>query len=202
VRDSSRPSLGRRSRATPSSASSIAWGSNRRGPIHTRRYGLTRSARDPPYRCAFHPTGTVETPDTAGATGRTGATSNSTRAHFSCGGSCRRLQVASGRPLERRRIPFLRRFRVARQFLLPRSPCARPSPPWPPGSGQQNCLHTGTPAVRHGPAVNPTHPMGIPAVKPSTILERDAFWLNRHRALSCLSMIFSENRCPLFRIML
>jgi hypothetical protein len=27
--------------------------------------------------------------------------------------------------------------------------------------------------------------------------------LNRHRALAaCLSMIFSENRCPLFRIML
>jgi hypothetical protein len=34
-------------------------------------------------------------------------------------------------------------------------------------------------------------------------LGRDAFWLNQHRALSfCLSMIFSENRCPLFRIML
>jgi hypothetical protein len=34
-------------------------------------------------------------------------------------------------------------------------------------------------------------------------LERDDFSSNRHRALSfCLSMIFSENRFPLFRIML
>jgi hypothetical protein len=33
--------------------------------------------------------------------------------------------------------------------------------------------------------------------------ERDDFSSNRHPALSsCLSMIFSENRCPLFRIML
>ena len=33
--------------------------------------------------------------------------------------------------------------------------------------------------------------------------ERDDFSLNRHLALSfCLSMIFSENRFPLFRIML
>jgi hypothetical protein len=34
-------------------------------------------------------------------------------------------------------------------------------------------------------------------------LEQDDFSSNRHPALSfCLSMIFSENRCPLFRIML
>jgi hypothetical protein len=34
-------------------------------------------------------------------------------------------------------------------------------------------------------------------------LERDDFSSNRHPALSfCLSMIFSENRCTLFRIML
>jgi hypothetical protein len=34
-------------------------------------------------------------------------------------------------------------------------------------------------------------------------LERDDFSSNRHPALSfCLSMIFSENRYPLFRIML
>jgi hypothetical protein len=34
-------------------------------------------------------------------------------------------------------------------------------------------------------------------------LERDDFSSNRHPALSfCLSMIFPENRCPLFRIML
>ncbi|MGK0247104.1 MAG: hypothetical protein ACI9HH_005777, partial [Pseudomonadota bacterium] len=32
---------------------------------------------------------------------------------------------------------------------------------------------------------------------------RDDIWLNRHRALAlCLSMIFSENRFALFRIML
>jgi len=38
----------------------------------------------------------------------------------------------------------------------------------------------------------------IPAV-----LKRDEIWLNRHRALIlCLSMIFSENRFTLFRIML
>src|SRR5258705_10202218 len=36
-----------------------------------------------------------------------------------------------------------------------------------------------------------------------TLLERDDFSSNRHPALSfCLSMIFSENRYPLFRIML
>jgi hypothetical protein len=34
-------------------------------------------------------------------------------------------------------------------------------------------------------------------------LERDDFKMNGHRALIyCLSMIFSENRYPLFRIML
>jgi hypothetical protein len=34
-------------------------------------------------------------------------------------------------------------------------------------------------------------------------LKRDDFSLNRHPALaSCLSMIFSENRCTLFGIML
>src|SRR3977135_699358 len=37
----------------------------------------------------------------------------------------------------------------------------------------------------------------------SSVLERDDFSSNRHPALSfCLSMIFSENRYPLFRIML
>src|SRR5437016_1754915 len=36
-----------------------------------------------------------------------------------------------------------------------------------------------------------------------TRLARDEFRMNRHRALAyCLSMIFSENRSPLFRIML
>src|SRR5262245_39042544 len=40
----------------------------------------------------------------------------------------------------------------------------------------------------------------MPLVPP---LERDDFSLNRHPALaSCLSMIFSENRCTLFGIML
>jgi hypothetical protein len=34
-------------------------------------------------------------------------------------------------------------------------------------------------------------------------LERDELWFDRHPALAfCLSMIFSENRIPLFRIML
>jgi hypothetical protein len=34
-------------------------------------------------------------------------------------------------------------------------------------------------------------------------LERDELWFNRHPALAfCLRMIFSENRFPLFRIML
>jgi hypothetical protein len=34
-------------------------------------------------------------------------------------------------------------------------------------------------------------------------LKRDAIWMNRHRASGfCLSMIFFENRCALFRIML
>ncbi|TFV39438.1 hypothetical protein E4K66_13650 [Bradyrhizobium frederickii] len=34
-------------------------------------------------------------------------------------------------------------------------------------------------------------------------LKRDAIRINRHRALGCcLSMIFPENRCALFRIML
>jgi hypothetical protein len=34
-------------------------------------------------------------------------------------------------------------------------------------------------------------------------LKRDEIWLNRHRALApWLSMIFSENRCSFFRIML
>src|SRR5467141_4840739 len=37
----------------------------------------------------------------------------------------------------------------------------------------------------------------------NSALERDDSSSNRHPALSfCLSMIFSENRCPLFRIML
>src|SRR6266481_8937470 len=40
-------------------------------------------------------------------------------------------------------------------------------------------------------------------VPPRAWLERDDFSANRHPALSfCLSMIFSENRFPLFRIML
>jgi hypothetical protein len=34
-------------------------------------------------------------------------------------------------------------------------------------------------------------------------IERNELWLDRHPALAfCLSMIFSENRFPLFRIML
>jgi len=41
------------------------------------------------------------------------------------------------------------------------------------------------------------------AIKASAVLKRDEMWMNRHRALGlCLSMIFSENRFTLFRIML
>ncbi|WFU16650.1 hypothetical protein [Bradyrhizobium sp. CB3481] len=45
---------------------------------------------------------------------------------------------------------------------------------------------------------------GVPAKWQATDnLKRDEIGLNRHRALAlCLSMIFSENRCTLFRIML
>jgi len=45
----------------------------------------------------------------------------------------------------------------------------------------------------------------LKSAKPPSLsmLERDDFSSNRHPALSfCLSMIFSENRFPLFRIML
>jgi hypothetical protein len=53
-------------------------------------------------------------------------------------------------------------------------------------------------------------PAGVPgllafviALKCVGVLKRDDFSLNRHRALSyCWSMIFSENRYPLFGIML
>src|ERR1700723_780376 len=42
-----------------------------------------------------------------------------------------------------------------------------------------------------------------PTVIPGRAPDRDDFSSNRHPALSfCLSMIFSENRFPLFRIML
>ncbi len=45
---------------------------------------------------------------------------------------------------------------------------------------------------------SPAEPGGLPVM-----LERDDFSSNRHPALSlCLSIIFSENRYPLFRIML
>ena len=41
------------------------------------------------------------------------------------------------------------------------------------------------------------------ARRPTAGLERDCFRLSRNHALAfCLSMIFSENRYPLFRIML
>jgi hypothetical protein len=44
---------------------------------------------------------------------------------------------------------------------------------------------------------------GTEANEKSTALKRDEIRLNRHRALAlCLSMIFSENRYTLFRIML
>jgi hypothetical protein len=47
-------------------------------------------------------------------------------------------------------------------------------------------------------------PIGVrPAVARRDGLKRDGFKLNRHHGLaSCLSMIFSENRFPLFGIVL
>jgi hypothetical protein len=43
----------------------------------------------------------------------------------------------------------------------------------------------------------------VARLDPDDAQERDEIRLNRHRALeSCLSMIFSENRFTLFRIML
>jgi len=48
------------------------------------------------------------------------------------------------------------------------------------------------------------HVPGLLSLAPrDRLLKRDEIWMNRHRALaSCLSMIFSENRYALFRIML
>jgi hypothetical protein len=49
----------------------------------------------------------------------------------------------------------------------------------------------------HDPFGKPLHTF------PDHALEHDVIRLKRHRALAlCLSMIFSENRFPLFRIML
>jgi hypothetical protein len=43
----------------------------------------------------------------------------------------------------------------------------------------------------------------LASIRIGCVLEQDDFSSNRHPALSfCLSMIFSENRFPLFRIML
>jgi hypothetical protein len=45
--------------------------------------------------------------------------------------------------------------------------------------------------------------IAIPPIPFRAILERDELWLDRHPTLAfCLSMIFSENRYPLFLIML
>ncbi|TFV42651.1 hypothetical protein E4K66_01255 [Bradyrhizobium frederickii] len=51
--------------------------------------------------------------------------------------------------------------------------------------------------------VDSTPEDSFPARKLEFGLKRDAIRMNHHRALGCcLSMIFSENRCALFRIML
>src|SRR6478752_9033170 len=56
------------------------------------------------------------------------------------------------------------------------------------------------------PGVSPGSPAGVfisAAWVAGKLLERDDFSSKRHPALAfCLSMIFSENRLPLFRIML
>jgi len=45
-------------------------------------------------------------------------------------------------------------------------------------------------------------PIPTPADRDLATLKRDELSLNHHRALAlCLRMIFSENRCTLFRIM-
>jgi hypothetical protein len=60
-----------------------------------------------------------------------------------------------------------------------------------------SCVGRQSACSQHPP---PSRPRPI---SPIAILERDDFSSNRHLALSvCLSMIFSENRYPLFRIML
>jgi hypothetical protein len=54
----------------------------------------------------------------------------------------------------------------------------------------------------NAPAARPAPQCLIDVATPVS-LEQDDFSSNRHPALSfCLSMIFSENRYPLFRIML
>src|SRR4029079_16148525 len=65
-----------------------------------------------------------------------------------------------------------------------------------PYSSASNCN-----SFRHRPC---PHPNGVSLKKPREApLKRDEIGLNRHRALAlCLSMIFSENRFTLFRIML
>src|SRR6266700_8403592 len=59
---------------------------------------------------------------------------------------------------------------------------------------QENCQHVDRNDSTERPTSDDGHRGSV---------ERDDFSSNRHLALSfCLSMIFSENRCPLFRIML
>jgi hypothetical protein len=56
---------------------------------------------------------------------------------------------------------------------------------------------------RFAPAFQTIKSKRFPQEPASLRLERDGFSSNRHPALPfCLSMIFSENRSPLFRIML
>jgi len=48
-----------------------------------------------------------------------------------------------------------------------------------------------------------SHADSVPATRGKNVLKRDEIGMNRHRAVGCgVSMIFSENRCALFRIML
>jgi hypothetical protein len=56
---------------------------------------------------------------------------------------------------------------------------------------------------RHGPLTAARCAVLQRSYSTAPVLERDELWFDRHPALAfCLSMIFSENRIPLFRIML
>jgi hypothetical protein len=97
-------------------------------------------------------------------------------------------------------------------FDLTMCPCRRPAS-WPPLRAafikevDQHGRSAADPRDL-GPATLSDAPAGVCARSAAGIaqmrrLERDELWLDRHPALAfCLSMIFSENRIPLFRIML
>ena len=81
--------------------------------------------------------------------------------------------------------------------LLTSSKCA-PQPPRASVTASFGAISRDITIIATGTALIQSSRTGV-----SRWLERDDFSSNRHRALSFyLSMIFSENRYPLFRIML